>query len=76
MAEEANLEIEDTGKGKKKLIIIIAAVVLIVGAAAGLGGKLIRTVCFLVSCESPPGAGAFVVSSDIVKKASNKGSRD
>ncbi|HIM95745.1 MAG TPA: flagellar basal body-associated protein FliL [Gammaproteobacteria bacterium] len=35
MAEEENLEIEDTGKGKKKLIIIIAAVVLIVGAAAG-----------------------------------------
>ena len=35
MAEEANLEIEDTGKGKKKLIIIIAAVVLIAGAAAG-----------------------------------------
>ena len=32
--------------------------ILIVGAAAGFGGKLIRTVCFLVSCESPPGAGA------------------
>ena len=35
MAEDVNLEIEDTGKGKKKLIIIIAAVVLIVGASAG-----------------------------------------
>jgi len=50
--------------------------ILMVGAAAGLGGKLIRTVCFLVSCESPPGAGACVVSSDIVKKASNKGNED
>ena len=50
--------------------------ILMVGAAAGLGGKLIRTVCFLVSCESPPGAGACVVSSDIVNKASNKGNED
>ena len=50
--------------------------ILMVGAAAGLGGKLMRTVCFLVSCESPPGAGACVVSSDIVKKASIKGDKD
>ncbi|MBQ4797809.1 flagellar basal body-associated protein FliL [Pseudoalteromonas sp. MMG006] len=37
MAEEASLEIEETGKSKKKLIIIIAAVVLIAG---GVGGYL------------------------------------
>ena len=36
-------------------------------AAAGLGGRLIRTVCFFDSCESPLGAGVCVVSSDIVK---------
>lgn len=35
MAEEANLEIEDTGKSKKKLIIIIAAVVIVIAAVAG-----------------------------------------
>ncbi|ALQ08955.1 MULTISPECIES: flagellar basal body-associated protein FliL [unclassified Pseudoalteromonas] len=35
MAEDTNLEIEETGKSKKKLIIIIVAVVLVVGAAAG-----------------------------------------
>ena len=41
--------------------------ILMVGAAAGLGGRLIRTVCFFESCESPLGAGVCVVSSDIVK---------
>ena len=41
--------------------------ILMVGAAAGLGGRLIRTVCFFDSCESPLGAGVCVVSSDIVK---------
>ncbi|MBB1330270.1 flagellar basal body-associated protein FliL [Pseudoalteromonas sp. SR43-7] len=35
MAEEASLEIEETGKSKKKLIIIIVAVLLIAGGAAG-----------------------------------------
>lgn len=35
MAEEKNLEIEETGKSKKKLIIIIVAVLLVVGGAAG-----------------------------------------
>ncbi len=30
--------------------------ILIVGDAAGLGGRLMRTVCFLDSCE-PPAAG-------------------
>ncbi|MGK2235609.1 MAG: flagellar FliL protein [Pseudomonadota bacterium] len=35
MAEEASLEIEETGKSKKKLIIIIVAVLLIIGGAAG-----------------------------------------
>lgn len=35
MAEEASLEIEETGKSKKKLIIIIVAVLLI---ACGVGG--------------------------------------
>tara|TARA_B110000091_G_scaffold7410_1_gene7274 strand:+ start:11391 stop:11924 length:534 start_codon:yes stop_codon:yes gene_type:complete len=35
MAEEASLEIEETGKSKKKLIIIILAVLVIVGGAAG-----------------------------------------
>jgi len=35
MAEETNLEIEDSGKSKKKLIIIIAAVAIIIAGAAG-----------------------------------------
>ncbi|MEL0631924.1 flagellar basal body-associated protein FliL [Pseudoalteromonas carrageenovora] len=35
MAEEASLEIEETGKSKKKLIIIIAAVLLIAGGVGG-----------------------------------------
>jgi flagellar FliL protein len=35
MAEEENLEIEESGKSKKKLIIIIAAVLLIAGGGAG-----------------------------------------
>ena len=39
----------------------------IVGEAAGLGGRLMRTVCFLDSCE-PPAAGGWVVSSGIVQK--------
>ena len=41
--------------------------ILIVGEAAGLGGRLMRTVCFLDSCE-PPAAGGCVVSSGIVQK--------
>ena len=41
--------------------------ILIVGEAAGLGGRLMRTVCFLDSCE-PPAAGGWLVSSDIVQK--------
>ncbi len=41
--------------------------ILIVGEAAGFGGRLMRTVCFLDSCE-PPAAGFWVVSSDIVQK--------
>ena len=41
--------------------------ILIVGEAAGFGGRLMRTVCFLDSCE-PPAAGCWVVSSDIVQK--------
>ena len=40
--------------------------ILIVGEAAGFGGRLMRTVCFLDSCE-PPAAGV-VVSSGIVQK--------
>ena len=39
--------------------------ILIVGEAAGFGGRLMRTVCFLDSCE-PPAAGV-VVSSGIVQ---------
>ncbi|KAF7774099.1 flagellar FliL protein [Pseudoalteromonas citrea] len=35
MAEETDLEIEESGGGKKKLIIIIAAVVVILGGVAG-----------------------------------------
>lgn len=35
MAEESDLEIEETGGSKKKLIIIIAAVVVILGGVAG-----------------------------------------
>ncbi len=35
MAEDVNLEIEDTGKSKKKLIIIIAVVAIVVAAGAG-----------------------------------------
>ncbi|KAF7787087.1 MULTISPECIES: flagellar basal body-associated protein FliL [Pseudoalteromonas] len=35
MAEESDLEIEETGGSKKKLIIIIAAVVVVLGAVAG-----------------------------------------
>ncbi|WP_282131861.1 flagellar basal body-associated protein FliL [Pseudoalteromonas aliena] len=35
MAEDTNLEIEETGKSKKKLIIIIAAALLVVGGIAG-----------------------------------------
>jgi len=35
MAEEASLEIEETGKSKKKLIIIIVAVLLIAGGVGG-----------------------------------------
>ena len=41
--------------------------ILIVGEAAGLGGRMMRTVCFLDSCE-PPAAGGWLVSSDIVQK--------
>ena len=36
MAEEKNLEIEETGKSKKKLIIIIVAVLLVVGGGCRL----------------------------------------
>jgi flagellar FliL protein len=35
MAEESDLEIEETGGSKKKLIIIIAAVVVVLAAVAG-----------------------------------------
>ncbi|ASD67459.1 MULTISPECIES: flagellar basal body-associated protein FliL [Pseudoalteromonas] len=35
MAEETDLEIEETGGSKKKLIIIIAAAVLVLGGVAG-----------------------------------------
>ncbi|WP_125783320.1 flagellar basal body-associated protein FliL [Pseudoalteromonas rubra] len=35
MAEESDLEIEETGGSKKKLIIIIAAVVIVLAAVAG-----------------------------------------
>ena len=33
MAEETNLEIEETGNSKKKIIVIIAAVLLVIVAA-------------------------------------------
>ena len=39
MAEDVNLEIEDTGKSKKKLIIIIAVVAIVVAAGANREGS-------------------------------------
>lgn len=68
MAEDANLEIEEAGKGKKKLIIIIAAVLLVIIAGVGY---------FLLSGSDEPiepldGESALIEGGDADK--SNKAS--
>jgi len=63
MAEETNLEIEETGNSKKKLIVIIAAVLLVIVAAV-VG-------YFLLSGSDTP---AEALNDEAVAVSSSKGS--